>query len=441
MTGKRRKGRDVVPPRPSAAPPAHPGHVPSSRPIPPSPVTVTRRLTRRELRQQRQRQRRRRLGAAGIAAVLAAAVAVALLVTLGVREVTRHKGGPSRTQTTVLLQLRAANGSAAASALLAHDTAKNQGVEVLVPSRLITDVCGFGSQLFGQVLPLPGGERLSRSALSDVLGVTVDGSWVLDHTSFVRLVDRVGGVTVDVDVDVVERTGSGSSVVLIPRGSQRLDGNRAFAFATYVAQGEDATAGLARLQEVLDAVIAALPRKSADVATVLRGLGGGSSLSLGADRMAGLLVGFARDARGQDVAYQTLPVVTIDSGGGPTSYRIDATKLRTLVDSQLAASVPAGSRTARNRVYVENGVGTPGLAAVACDRLVRAGFSFAGSGNAAHFGYKTSQVLVFDASPASVTLGRRVATALRLPPGDVEVSTRGQNVADVVVILGADFRP
>jgi hypothetical protein len=369
--------------------------------------------------------------------VLAGVVVLALLVTLGVRQATRDKGKPARTQMTALVQLRGADGSAAASVLLAHDPATNQGAEVLVPSRLITDVCGFGSQMYGKVLSLPNGERLSRSALSDVFGVTIDGSWVLDRTAFSQLVNQLGGVTVDVDVDVL---GGGGRVILIPKGQQQLDGARAFDFATYVASGEDATAGLARLQTVLDAVVAKLPRKQTDVEQLLRGLGGGSAVSFPVDRLATMLIGLARDARGQDVSYQTMPVVAIDSGSGPSAYRVDAPQLRNYVDSQLAASITPGSRLEHNRVFIENGVGTPGLSEIACDRLVRAGFTFAGSGNAAHFGFNTSQVLVFDASTASTNLGNRVARALGVPTSDVQVSTRGQNVADVVVILGRDFR-
>lgn len=436
MTGKRRKGRDE-PRRPASQAP----HIPSSRPQTPQPVTLTRMPTRRELRHQRRQQRRRRLGTAGIAAVLVGVVLVALLVTLGVRHATGHKSQPTRTQTTVLLQLRSANGTAAASVLLAHDTATGNGAEILLPSRLITDVCGFGTQMFGQVLTLPRGEQVSRSTLGNVLGVTVDGSWVLDRTAFARLVDRVGGVTVNVDVDVVQPAAGGARVVLVPQGQQHLDGAQAFAYATYLAPGEDTTAELARLQTVFDAVVAALPHQSKAVSTLLRGLGGGSVVSLGADRLAALLVGLAGDAREQNVSYQTLPVVAIDTGGGQPSYRIDAAKARAMVSSQLADSVPAGLRTVDNRVYVENGVGTPHLAESACSRLVQAGFTFAGSGNAAQFGYKTSQVLVFDDTPQSAALGERVARALRLPASDVQVSTRGQDVADVVVILGRDYRP
>ena len=109
--------------------------------------------------------------------------------------------------------------------------------------------------------------------------------------------------------------------------------------------------------------------------------------------------------------------------------------------ANLKASLPAAGITTRTRVLVQNGVGTPGLADAACRKIVAAGFSFAGSSNANRFGYATSKVLVFNRSVASARTGAAVARALGLPGNDVEVSTAGQNVADVLVILGEDFKP
>jgi hypothetical protein len=101
---------------------------------------------------------------------------------------------------------------------------------------------------------------------------------------------------------------------------------------------------------------------------------------------------------------------------------------------QAAAGVP------RKRILLQNGVGTPGLVGPTCQRLVAAGFTIVGSGNASSFDFNQSKVLVFDNSVASAELGNRVAQTLRLSTNDVAVSNEGQNVADVIVILGKDFR-
>ena len=85
-----------------------------------------------------------------------------------------------------------------------------------------------------------------------------------------------------------------------------------------------------------------------------------------------------------------------------------------------------------------NGVGTPVGDAVRA-KLVAADFVFVASRNAERFGYATTQVLVPEATPEARALGVRVAEALGVEP-DVRQADLG-TVADVVVIVGADFQP
>jgi hypothetical protein len=265
---------------------------------------------------------------------------------------------------------------------------------------------------------------------------------VLSSAQLAKLVDAVGGITADVDVDVIQQRADGSRVVTVGRGAaQHLNGAAAAAYATYHRGGEDALANLVRLQDVLDGIAAKLPRTTSAAAQVIRSLGPGASSSLGADRLASVLVGLASDLRRNNVAPTALPVVKIDSGSAQASYRVDNEQTATFVNTNLAASLPASARVAHKRVLIQNGVGTPGLAVSACDRLVKAGFSFAGSGNADNFNHQTSDVLIFDHSVATAELGDSVARALNLPLADVQVSDSGQNVADVIVILGKDYKP
>jgi anionic cell wall polymer biosynthesis LytR-Cps2A-Psr (LCP) family protein len=424
VAGKRRRGRS---PQPNVIQ---------------GPVVTTSK-TRRELRAERRRQKRRRLGAVGIAGAVAGGLVVAAAVGFGVHQATSGGHAKPQGQTTLLLSVTGPDGSATETALLAHDDRTHHGVELLIPARLLTEVCGFGNQQLGQILALPNGQELSRTTVGSLLGgATVDGSWVLSTTQLAKLVDAVGGITADVDVDVIQQRSDGSRVLVVGKGArQHLTGARAIAYATYVRTGEDALANLVRLQNVLDGIETALPRSASAVAKIVQSLGTGATSSLGVSRLADLLVGLAADARHDNVLPTALPVVKIDSGSAQASYRVDTQQTTSFVDANLAASLPTSARTARKRVFVQNGVGTPGLAVTACSRLVKAGYAFAGSGNAPTFGYLTSKVLVFDHSVASAELGNSVASALRLPESDVAVSSTGQNVADVLVILGKDYKP
>lgn len=418
MPGKRRRGRK---------PP----------PSPVQPLTVSRPRTRRELRAERKKQQRKRMGAAGIAGLVIAGLAVAAAIGFGVQQATSTSHKKPLGQTTVLFSLTGSGRTAVETALLAHDDKTKAGVELLIPGRVLTEVCGFGNQQLEQVLALPDGQKLSRTAVSSMLGgVTVDGSWVLTGAQLAKLIDRIGGVVVDVDVNVIR-----NRTVLLTKGpDQRLNGNQAVQFATYTGKGEEAIDNLVRLQSVLDGLLAALPADTDRVAGLIASLGPTARSTLGTDRLARVLTGLAAASRRNNVLPTDLPVIKIDAGSGPPAYRIDTEQTRTFVDTNLSASLPSSARVQHKRVFVQNGVGTPGLVSSACTRLIDAGFAFAGSGNAPRFGFTRSKVLVFDHSVESARLGDAVARALRLTSDDVAVSGTGQNVADVVVILGKDYK-
>jgi hypothetical protein len=73
-------------------------------------------------------------------------------------------------------------------------------------------------------------------------------------------------------------------------------------------------------------------------------------------------------------------------------------------------------------------------------KLVKAGLVFVGSSNASRFGVATTLVLVNDASTEAVALGQRVAKALGVPATAVQTTRSPTSVADVVVVVGADYK-
>jgi anionic cell wall polymer biosynthesis LytR-Cps2A-Psr (LCP) family protein len=387
---------------------------------------------RAELRRARRRRQRR---------LIAAALAVALVV-LGVATyvLTRRDTAPhttiasqKRTQATVLFQVQGESGTAVASALLAHDPAGRSGAVVLVPPQVIVTVPGTGALQLGRALKTVAPAR-SRAAVGDLLGVTVDAGWVLDVPGLTALIDQVGGVVVDVDVPVIV-----ARTVLLNPGSQRLDGVHALAFLRYLAAGEQEQARLARLQGVVDGLLSALPKSTSKVAAALKSLGPRSNVSEPAPTLAAFLVGLAADDRSQALQYDSLPVIPIDPGNGDLSFRADVAATRSLVDRLLAQSVPPGARQTGNRVLVLNGVGTPGIGEKVRAKLIPAGLVFVASRNNASFGVTKSRVLVKEATPQAQALGERVAKALGLPLDSVQTAEIG-SIADVVVVVGADFR-
>jgi hypothetical protein len=411
-----------------------------------SPVLPVGSSARRAAREeQRRRSRRTKILLGGL-------VGVVLLVALvggfkawrGASAAPAPAAANARPQTTLLLQLVDAQRHTVDAVLLAHDTrAQGTAFGALIPSMLAVDSSSSGGGTFGSIPPGDAGSSAGNAAtaLSDLVGVTVDGTWVLDSAGLAAVVDAAGGVDVDVDRDVQVKVGDGIQT-LASAGNQHLNGATAAAYATYLAGGEPEQSRLARFSQVLGALFPKLPADSAARAQLLAGLSSHSSSTVKPSALATFLGGLRSDSLGGRLGFDTLPTHSLDLGSGTPTLLIDPTATSTMVTANFSGSLPAQRTGGPISVVVQNGVGTPGLAAKARTRLVVAGITYVSGGNAAKFGYAKSVVLV----PTSSGLdgqrkGQAVARALGLPTSDVALTEQGQTIADVVVILGADFKP
>ncbi len=310
--------------------------------------------------------------------------------------------------------------------------------QVLVPSRLVLDVPGAGRVPLTQALA-PGRSAVG-AALADALDLRVDATWVLDTGALTALVNAIGGVTVDVDVDVTKGQDVGAAVLVAAGPQQRLSGAQAASYAQWLVGSEPEASRLARQDAVVEAALGALPAAADQRRSVLATLPGaptGPELAAVVDTTGGLR---AEAAAGR-LASTLLPVKDIDAGGDTTSYGLDESASAEMVRSRLAGAaltVPVGGRT---RVLVQNGVGTPGLGDAARSRLVAAGLRYVGGGNVEGFGVVQSLVLLPDGSTASRARGAAVVKALGLTADALRVSDTAPTIADLVVVLGRDFGP
>lgn len=409
---------------------------PSPDSIMPGSAPVSRAERRARAKQQQQR-RNLRVGA----------VVAAVVVLVGAVFVLLHRGGGAdtpgnatgRTQTILAMTVSPMHSTALVSAMLATDPHDDSGAVVLMPSRLLLDAAGAGTVFFGDTPTL--GKNAPAESLSNALGVTVDGSWSLTPSGLAALVDDVGGVDVTVDRDIVVRQPNGDRVVLLTAGPQHLKGSSAAVYATYLAPGEPEEARLARFNEVLQQVLGGLPTQAADVSPLVQHLGGDSQATVSDAALSAFLASLAKATQADGTLFQNLPVKSLETGGGPPAYSLDAVGAAALVDGALAASKPTDAAAQNVRVLVQNGVGTPGLGEQAYQKLHAAGFTFIPGGNANHFGSQKTVVLIPDGSSESIQTGQSVAKALGVPAGSVMIDDQGQTVADIVVILGQDFKP
>jgi hypothetical protein len=133
-------------------------------------------------------------------------------------------------------------------------------------------------------------------------------------------------------------------------------------------------------------------------------------------------------------------VQPVDAGDTTSAFRVDDASLASYLKTNLSASLPDSGAGAAVSVFVYNGVGTPNIGSHVRTQLVRKNMRFVGSANDSTFTRTTSVVLVKDASIASITTGRRVAVAMGLPASAVQIDPSSQDIADVVVLVGADYK-
>jgi hypothetical protein len=98
--------------------------------------------------------------------------------------------------------------------------------------------------------------------------------------------------------------------------------------------------------------------------------------------------------------------------------------------------VDASKAAAASRVILYNGAGAPGIAGEAAQQLIRGGFRVVDTKNADNFNYATTKIVV---QRGDVKQGEEIARILGV--GKVEQQPSEQDVADVIVVVGKDYKP
>lgn len=351
-------------------------------------------------------------------------------------------GTPAPTKSVIMLQVSDSTGNAVADALLVADRtaaggpAKNaagKGAAVLIPSVMMVNTTGFGPQPFGgrmsQSIPAAG-----KDTVADILGITIDGVWRMDEITFAELIDQIGGITLDADTAVPAATASPTAPP-VGAGHQKLSGPQAVAYATYTRNGDTAAAQPDRFGQVVQAVLAALPADSASITAYLNQLGTVDDPSLPDSKLSPILTSLATEEQAGAFTVQPLPLRT--DGSDELDYQAAAPVVSTL----LGGAVKAGSAAGQiSRVLVDDGSGHTGSQSAAIRdaaqaKLANGGYTFIDGETVGR--RATSVVEVPDANQKDTAV--QIAETLGLPAIDVQIVPNMPTVADVTVILGADW--
>jgi hypothetical protein len=135
----------------------------------------------------------------------------------------------------------------------------------------------------------------------------------------------------------------------------------------------------------------------------------------------------------KNVALVPLPVKPIRLGT-QTYFEPQRTEVADLLKSWWGVDASKAAKV--TRVILYNGAGVPGIAGEAAQQLIRNGFRVVDTKNADNFTYATTKIVVQRGDRAQ---GDTIARVLGV--GTVEVQPSEQNVTDVIVIVGKDYKP
>lgn len=331
-----------------------------------------------------------------------ALVVVAVLVLGGgaMFVLTRGDSGESTTPTvgprpaeevdTLLLSVRGAD-----EPLLAVIGGGDDPLVLPIPPDLTIEAPGLGQADMTAIAQLPGDGM--RVAVSNTLGMWVDGFAVTDLGRLAAVVDRAGGLSVDLPSAVTL-----DSVVLGP-GEVSLDGKQV---GEYLTAGGDA---MLRWEVVLTGLLASSPM-----------LGQGDLIEVDDLAMTQELLGEAQDA-------------VVESF--PTHVVAATTRVPSFTDLDALMLADFGAPTPIVRVIVENHSGAPAVSEDLARILVPLGFRIVLSRNAQTFDKSTTDVIAIGSQ--NVEAADRVREALGV--GSVVLSGVPSGIGDITIAVGSDF--
>ncbi len=135
----------------------------------------------------------------------------------------------------------------------------------------------------------------------------------------------------------------------------------------------------------------------------------------------------------ENIALVPMPVKPINLGN-ETYFEPQRAEVADLLETWWGVTI--GDTEQVTRVIVYNGSGTPGIAGVAAQELIRGGFRVVDTKNADNFSYPITQIVVQNGDESTADGITDI-----LGVGEVTVQPADQQVADVIIIIGADYVP
>ena len=338
--------------------------------------------------------------------------------------------------------------------------AKSAGM-LSIPRDLWVTVPGFGehkintAHFIGDLEGYPGGgPALAKKSVRNLLGIPINYYVRVNFTGFERLIDAIGGITVDVekpiDDDKYPDGNYGYTEVHIPAGIQHMDGKTALQYA----RSRHGTSDYDRSRRQQKLLMAALDKVlSMDISIdripeILRIVGDSVQTDLNLSELT-TLAGVTREIELESIRTAAIDESTTQPATTPSGMWVaipDRDAIRQLRDEVFPSpspTVPAVQTVDKDKVLSEsariqilNGTLVSGLAQRTATRLREEEYLVAGYGNADRGDYATT--VIVDLTGNTYTT-QSLARMFRVEPENILSRSEANPEADIRLILGQDY--
>lgn len=335
--------------------------------------------------------------------------------------------GPWRTDTMLLATL--------------DSQTKTAGM-ISIPRDLWVEIPGYGENRVNTA-HFFGGPTLAKKTVQYNLGIPVHYYVVLNFQGFERIIDALGGITIDVKSPIKDDKypdeNYGYKTIYFPAGVQHMDGKTALIYVRTRHGGSDFSRIRRQQQLLLAAHRQALSLKHRlipKLPALLKAMGDTVQTDLQIPDILALAP-LASQVRLEDTKMGTIDssmTVPITTTNGANVLWPDREKIGRLVEEMFAPPTPIPEETATLEVW--NGTPINGLAEDAATYLREQGYQVIGFGNAKDLNYQ--RTLIVDQTGKSYT-ANLVAQLFNLDPSYVRSDPELESEADICIILGRDF--
>ncbi|MFD6800536.1 LCP family protein [Streptomyces cyaneofuscatus] len=387
--------------------------------------------SRSERREEARRKGRNRMIALIVVAVLVVVGGVGyiwsadMLPGLSGKEEKKSVAVGAQQRDVIVVHLHNTKKGGTSTALLVDNATTKQGTTVLLPNTLAVAGDDGATTTLGKSVD-DDGRTGTRESIETLLGTKISGTWRLDTPYLEILVEQVGNIEMDTDIDVPDAK-KGAAPLVRKGEAQTLSGPMAVAYATYLAPGEAEAKQLTRFGDVMRAVLRKVSEDPEAATVTVETLAQVLDPSLPEKDLGASLAKLASRAKVGDYKTAMLPVQ--DDG------TLTDAATRSVVKDILGGTVKAPEEGAPLRVAVRNATGDTGAGESARIVLVNGGYAFVDSGKAE----TAAESVVLYRGAGDKEKATEVAKTLGLPSGAVKKGEPAAN-ADVSAVLGQDYK-